>query len=327
MNRLHVPPRETGNAARTRRSRTLTGPARLLSSYAIAAICFLGPVHAVTAQEPIRLACGSEIHSTEASGFVWFPQDETFCPRLADPKQPRSFIAYQRGEFGTLDDPDVDATSIGAIGLADAFGLMRWGGAKPGDGFLLEVEGAVFAQFGLERVLTLINADYIVGIPLTWRRSGFSTRVRVYHQSSHLGDEYILFRDNVERENLSFESVEALLSAEIGPLRLFGGGEHLFRREPDSVDRVVAHAGIELRTHPAGPVSLLAGADAKFSEQQDWDPGLSVRAGIQIAPAARSGHPVRRVLLLAEFYDGPSPYGQFFLDQIRYAGIGVHLLH
>lgn len=284
---------------------------------------------ASAAQQPasVRLPCGVEIHGGEATGTVLFPQDETFCPRIADPKQPRSFIAFQRGEFGTLDESDVDATSIGAIGLADAFGLLRWGGGRPGDGFLLELEGAVFAQFGLQdESFDLINADYVVGLPLTWRRSAFSTRIRLYHQSSHLGDEYLLRAEDIERENLSFESVEAVLSAEVGPLRAYGGAEHLFRREPETVDRLVALAGLELRTHTAGAFSLLAGADSKFSEQQDWDPALSVRAGIQIAPAARSGHPVRRVLIMAEFYDGPSPYGQFFLDRIRYAGIGIHLL-
>lgn len=285
---------------------------------------------AAAAQETnsVRLPCGAEIHASEASGFLLFPQDETFCPFIADPKQPRSFLALQRGEFGTLDEPDVDATTIGAIGLADAFGLMRWGGGAPGDGFLLALEGAIFAQFDLDTPSAdLINADYLIGVPLMWRRGGFSARIRLYHQSSHLGDEYVLRGESIQRENLSFESLEAVISAEAGPVRVYGGGEHLFRREPDSVDRVLAHAGLELRTVPAGPLSLVAGIDVKLAEQQDWSPGLSARAGIQLAPGARSGHPVRRILLLAEFYNGPSPYGQFFLDEIRYAGIGLHVLH
>jgi hypothetical protein len=65
----------------------------------------------------------------------------------------------------------------------------------------------------------------------------------------------------------------------------------------------------------------------KCSEQHEWRRAISARAGLQIAPASRGGHPLRRILLLAEYYDGPSPYGQFFLDEIRYAGVGLHLLH
>ncbi len=40
----------------------------------------------------------------------------------------------------------------------------------------------------------LINTDYVVGVPLSWRSGGWSTRVRLYHQSSHLGDEFLLGR-------------------------------------------------------------------------------------------------------------------------------------
>jgi hypothetical protein len=269
-----------------------------------------------------------QIHAEETRGFQWFPQDDTFCPSIADPKQARSFLAFQRGEFATLDQPNVDATTIGAIGLADEFGLARWGGREPGDGFHLALSGGIFAQFDLgARSTDLINADYIVGFPLTWRRSWFSWRLRLYHQSSHLGDEYVLRSDLIQRENLSFESFEALLSVEAGPLRLYGGGEHLFRREPETLEQSLAHGGLELRTGNAGPLALIAGVDVKCSEQHEWRRAISARAGLQIAPRSRGGHPLRRILLLAEYYDGPSPYGQFFLDEIRYAGVGVHLLH
>jgi hypothetical protein len=293
----------------------------------LAAGAALAPPAAHGQETTVRLPCGLEIHAGEASGTRLFPQDETFCPVIADPKHPRSFLAFQRGEFGTLDEPDVEGTSIGAIGLADSFGLVRWGGSKPGDGFHLGLHGGIFAQFDLDTPsVDLINADYLVGLPLTWRRSAFSARIRLYHQSSHLGDEYVLRGDEIRRENLSFESFEVLVSAEAGPVRVYGGGEHLFRRDPESVERKLAHAGLELRVLPDAPVSLLAGLDVKMSEQHDWSPGVSARAGIRLAPRARAGHPVRRILILAEYYDGASPYGQFFLEEIRYAGIGIHLL-
>lgn len=294
-----------------------------------ASLLLLLPFAAAAQDVPtVRLPCGLEIHANETGGVITFPQDEIFCPLVADPKQPRTYLAFQRGEFGTLDQPDVDATGIGAIGLADSFGLLRWGGAQPGDGFHLALAGAIFAQFDLDTPsIDLINADYLVGLPLTWRRSGLSARLRLYHQSSHLGDEYVLRGTEIQRDNLSFESFELIVSAESGPFRVYGGGERLVRREPDTVDPMLGHAGFELQIVPSAAISLLGGLDIKLSEQHDWSPGISARAGIRLAPRARSGHPLRRLLLLAEFYDGPSPYGQFFLDEIRYAGIGVHILH
>ena len=101
---------------------------------------------------------------------------------------------------------------------------MRWGGPEPGEGVQLDVIGSIFAQFDVGTASNdLINADYIIGLPLTFRRNGFSVRAKLYHQSSHLGDEYLLRSEDIVRENLSFESVEVLISQELGLLRGYGG--------------------------------------------------------------------------------------------------------
>src|SRR5687767_4169750 len=170
--------------------------------------------------------CGTGVHEAEAHGAVLFPEDQIFCPVLADPKEARSFVSILRGTFRSLDDPSGEGTNIGSVGLGDSFGLLRWGGPSPGEGLQLDVVGSIFAQFDIGTASNdLINADYIIGVPLTFRRSGFSTRFRLYHQSSHLGDEYLLRAEDIERENLSFESVEFLVSQEIGPIRVYAGGE------------------------------------------------------------------------------------------------------
>lgn len=279
--------------------------------------------------EAVVFPCGIALHAGEASGFLWLPGDENFCPLVADPKEAWSSAALLRGEFATLNDPAAaEATSIGSVGLGDRFLLARWGGDRPGDGFVLGVSGAIFAQFDLGAAsFDLINADYLIGIPLTWRNGSTTARVRLYHQSSHLGDEYLLRDDEIQRENLSFESLELILSRELGPLRVYAGGEHLFRREPDTVDRMLAHGGVELHAPTTGFLAFVGALDVKLSQQQDWSPAWSARAGIRFAPSARGGHPIRRVLLLAEYYSGPSPYGQFFQDDIRYAGVGIHFMH
>ena len=269
--------------------------------------------------------CGAGVHEAEAEGMVLFPQDQIFCPLLADPKEPRTFVSFLRGTFRSLDDPSGKGTNIGSVGLGDTFGLLRWGGPSEGEGVQLDVIGSIFAQFDLGTESNdLINADYIVGLPLTFRRSGFSTRVRLYHQSSHLGDEYLLRGEAIERENLSFESLDFLLSQEIGPLRMYAGGERVFRREPDTVAAKLFHGGAELRTGRAGPLQMVGGVDLKTTEQYDWSPAISGRAGLEWVRSGPSGHPGRLVTLMLEMYQGPSPYGQFFQDDISYVGVGLH---
>jgi hypothetical protein len=269
--------------------------------------------------------CGAGVHEAEAEGMVLFPQDQIFCPLLADPKEPRTFVSFLRGTFRSLDDPAGKGTNIGSVGLGDTFGLLRWGGPSQGEGVQLDVMGSIFAQFDLGTESNdLINADYIVGLPLTFRRHGFSTRVRLYHQSSHLGDEYLLRGEAIERENLSFESVDFLVSQEIGPLRVYAGGERVFRREPDTVAAKLFHGGAELRTGRAGPLQMVGGVDLKTTERHDWSPAISGRVGLEWVRSGPSGHPGRLVTLMLEMYQGPSPYGQFFQDDISYVGVGLH---
>src|SRR6266545_4662881 len=137
-------------------------------------LCLSQPAAAQTTNAP---RCGTGVHESEALGIVRFPQDQIFCPIIADPKEPRSFVSLLRGTFRSLDDPTGTGTTIASVGLGDSFGLVRWNGSEPGGGVQLDVIGSIFAQFDLGTPSNdLINADYIIGLPLTLRAKGFSIR-------------------------------------------------------------------------------------------------------------------------------------------------------
>ena len=299
---------------------------RFWTALATAVLLFTRVGEAQTGPAP---RCGAGVHDAEAYGAVLFPQDQIFCPVLADPKEARSFVSFLRGTFRSLDDPSGKGTNIGSVGLGDNFGLVRWGGPAPGEGLQIDVVGSIFAQFALDAPSNdLINADYIIGVPITVRRGGFSTRIRLYHQSSHLGDEFLLRAEDIQRQNLSFESLDVLLSQEIGPVRAYGGGEWLFNRDPDALAASLFHGGLELRSGRAGPIQMIGAVDVKMTErttgQDRWSRAVSGRAGVEALRSGAGGHPGRLVALMLEFYDGPSPYGQFFQDDISYVGVGIH---
>lgn len=279
-----------------------------------------------TAQEPTPW-CFTGFHPGETRGTVLLPEGDLFCPLLADPKAERSFLSLLRGDFPSLAEgvPAGEQLDIGSVGIGDAFPLIRFAAGGPGNGVQIGLVGSIFAQFNLDAPsFDLINADYLVGLPLTVRWGGFSSRLRVYHQSSHLGDEFLL-RTELERENLSFEAFELLLSQEIGPIRAYAGGETLFRRQPETLESNVVHGGLELRIGGLRGARLLGAIDIKTSEEQEWEPGASFRAGVEVAHWRDPQHPPRLWAVLLELYDGPSPYGQFFQEQVQYVGIGLHL--
>jgi hypothetical protein len=290
----------------------------------------LGPPPATAQEEPeeepeINLYCGTNIPRDEALGFVPLPEGDVFCPLIADPKSGNSFVSYLRG---TSNSPF--GTDLGAVGIADRFGLLRWGGPKPGEGFQLGLDGAVFAQFDLNQPsYDLINADYLGALRATFRRGGASGRVRLYHQSSHLGDEFLI-RSLIPRENFAFQAAEAILSADSGPLRFYMGGELVFNAIPGSIETEIAHGGIELRQRTSSlrlgnfaGLRLIAAADFKSVGDLDWKVATSARAGIEVNRAEAPAHAVRSWSILAQYYDGPAPYGQFFREDVEYYGVGL----
>jgi len=270
--------------------------------------------------------CGTNIPPDEATGFVPLPEGDVFCPLIADPKAAYSFISYIRGSSASA-----LGTDLASVGIADRFGLARWGGPRFGDGFQISLEGSVFAQFDLNsQSYDLINADYLLGLPFTYRRGIFSARLRAYHQSSHLGDEFVL-RSRIPEENFSFEALEAILSVDAGPLRLYAGGEHGLHSDPSEVKAEVLHGGLELRQRDGAllrgslaSVRFIAAADVKAVDDLDWQPSWSLRAGFEVSRPREGLHALRRWSLLGHWYDGPSPYGQFSHADVRYYGVGIH---
>jgi hypothetical protein len=293
-------------------------------------VAILTGVPAVLSAQRVSSApdrCGMGVPPGERRAYVGLPSGNVFCPLVADPKGMRSFLSYLQ------EDASVDSIeSVGSVGISDAFGLARWGGNAKSEGVQLTLEGAIFAQFDLGSTsYDLINADYLVGVPLTIRKGPVSSRLRLYHQSSHLGDELLLRRNELERENISFEAVDFILSVDASALRLYGGGEYLFHRLPQDLEHYVAHGGAEFRPSTElirfgriGFLRFLAAVDLKASQEQDWDPSVSVRAGFEIDRPFSGELPARSWSILFESYRGPSPYGQFFRTKIQYIGVGAH---
>jgi hypothetical protein len=68
----------------------------------------------------------------------------------------------------------------------------------------------------------------------------------VFHQSSHLGDEFVL-RNRANRINLSYEQVDLKVSYKFfNALRIYGGGGYLFDQDPSNLAPWIAQYGVEI---------------------------------------------------------------------------------
>ena len=92
------------------------------------------------------------------------------------------------------------------------------------------------------------------------------------------------------------------------------------------------HAGAEYRggvpvwrIGELGAAHLVGGLDVKSWEQHGWSTSRSLKAGLEFRPVRDASGSARYWNLLFEYYDGPSPYGQFYTYDVRYWGLGIGL--
>jgi opacity protein-like surface antigen len=253
----------------------------------------------------------------------FLPHGLLFAPLHADPRWPHFSIASRRISSGT------EPKSTGSANFGETFALYR--DAAPLDGqWDIAIQAGVFSIFNMDTASKdLVNADYTAGLLASYRTGAFSGFLRFHHQSSHLGDEFILnSRTPVNRLNLSFEEVDAKLSYELTSwFRVYGGGGVLVGKDPTTLGIGTSQFGAELNS----PWTLLSGkirpvvyADFQANERSNWAVSRSLMAGLQFENA-RIGD--RKLLVLVEYFKGPSPNGQFFTQSTDWLGLGIHLYY
>jgi hypothetical protein len=219
--------------------------------------------------------------------------------------------------------PRKGISSAGAFG--ETFALYRNRAPFKGQ-WEVGLQAGVFSLFNLgssESLLT--NSDYLVGPLVSYRSGDWSAFLRYLHQSSHLGDDFLL-NSNVRPINVSYEVIDAKLSYDLfDVLRLYGGGGSIVRRDPASLKTWRTEYGAELQSPRRlyGGIRPVAYADFQTNEQNNWSTNVSLRTGLQFENLRILD---RTLQLLLEYYSGYSPNGQFSLtNRIQTIGIGFHL--
>ncbi len=279
-----------------------------------------GPTGAVLAGASPSSDAKSNVEKTSEkidTGFL--PRGYLFDALLADPRWPHFGASYQRyldnDRFG-----DMAAVSFGET-------IPVYRGAVPfGGHWEVGLQAGVFAIFDMNSDShDLVNADYFVGAAGAYAVGPFQALARIFHQSSHLGDEFLL-HDRPERVNLSYEAVDLKLSYHFfdRALRVYAGSGYLFNQDPASIEPWIVSGGIEVRKRLSflPGVTPVAAVNVQARQETRWNPEISVRAGVQFDRAQILG---RRLRVMLEYYHGYSPDGQFSRKEIDYLGIGAHV--
>lgn len=275
------------------------------------------PAPTTTASEPTATPTESPHVLRELEAGL-FRRGLLFDPLMADPRWPHFAAAYQY----YLNEKGL--SNVGAVSFGETFSVYRERMARAW--WEVGIQAGVFAVFDLDAASKdLVNADYFAALFGAYRSGPLSAMGRVFHQSSHLGDEFLLRGRVKNRVNLSYEGIDAKISYDLlgDVLRVYGGGGYLFDQEPSGLDPWSVQWGVEFKSPWPGPTSKwrpIAGIDLQNREENDWETDLSLRAGVQIegVPATRN------VQILFEYFRGHSPNGQFYKNKLDYLGLGLH---
>ncbi|HUF34371.1 MAG TPA: DUF1207 domain-containing protein [Gemmatimonadales bacterium] len=223
-------------------------------------------------------------------------------------------ISSGRGEsrFG----PDTEAE----VALGENFPLVSLrGGQRP---IALGFGSQVYARFSLSDSKTaLISHDWVVGVNATAALGRWDVTVELYHESSHLGDEYG-DRFGVRRLDWTREVAAVWVSHSTGAWRFSGNASYVLLDEL-RLDRPGFALGVDWRGRtlgrsPARRVRPLAGIFAEANGATRWRVSTSAKLGVALPSSAG-----REIGIAMIAHDGLSTQRQFFRAESRYVGVEV----
>lgn len=250
------------------------------------------------------------------------PTGHLFQSLLADPRWAHFSAAY-RNYIGS----NLDGNHNGSVSFGETIPFYRANLGQTIIQWETGLQAAVFSDFNLGAESSdLINSDFIASVYGSMRAKKLSAFARIYHQSSHLGDEFLLrTRTSLERINLSYEGADLRFSYDLPyGMRVYGGGGGIFHKEPSTLKPWSVQYGTEFRSPwriDFAAMRPIMAVDFKNHEQNNWNMDVSARAGVQLENIQTFG---RKLQIMIEYFNGNSPTGQFFLEKVEYLGIGAH---
>ncbi len=248
----------------------------------------------------------------------FLPELNPFFPTmLAEPH----IVGYSVG-YRTYDK--IFKISCLPVSIGDQFSLYQFKSVTCGS-LYLGIEACVWAVFEARaKSLSLINADYYGALPLTYIYDKFSVRLRVFHESSHLGDEFLLENEEVVRVNPSMEIVDLSFAYEFNTsLTTFIGFSRVLRSDDSHAVKLNGvYYGfncylncLKINFLKVQALPYIATYFANF-ETNNWKLDSSIAIGYQWDKYY--GHKLR---VYIEGHDGYSAEGQFAKQQTRYLAL------
>lgn len=249
--------------------------------------------------------------------FAAFPDaEDVFRQPVADPRRIQLSAAYYRLRGDDVSD----------IALGHSWAMARWRPRERDWTWQWNLEAMAFSRFTLGGDVNEFQAiDFFGHLPLEARRGRFSARGLIFHESSHLGDDYIR-RTGDTGVRYSIDGLRAQAAWDwTRRLRTYAGTAYLLHTVP-SPKRWNLQAGFEMLSADLEllkdyPVRLFVAQDFQWHERVQWNMDSRSLVGFRFGFKGT----VRAMRLYLGYFDGHSPFGQFYARREHYADIGISL--
>lgn len=240
------------------------------------------------------------------------PAHELFLPMLADVTDPHFgfSIAAANHQHG-----------LARVDVGDYLGIYRCALPNGRGAAQLSVGGAIFTRFDA-RTHNIQVIDYYGNVPLDIRVGKVSMRLMFYHDSSHLGDDY-LKEKNIQTNNHSWEALRAIAAFEpVKPLRLYGGYSRAIHTTPSWNGYQAVQGGVEIFFNMAQGARWLPywANDLQSWERSNWHPTWTSQLGLKTAADYSKG---RGITYFVQVMKGPRMEGQFFHQKETVWSVGL----
>ena len=258
---------------------------------------------------------------------IWFPQQTVlYAPMVANPRETLYSAVYRWGD-------KILGKNCIAVSLGDSFPIYRWRHVLRWKGDLqIDIQTGIWSVFKVGvhhhegEFAELVNTDYLLGFPLSYAYDRWAYRLRLYHVSCHLGDEFIVNHHRVKRKNPSMEAVDFFISYQVDDsVRLYIGPGVVFHSDD---------------TYYINPLYVEYGGEVRFLGNKDfynklygtvfaavyfrnwqinhWRLDSTWMVGYEWSKLQGVG---RKMRAFVTYHDGYSE-GQFFKLTSKYTGIG-----
>jgi len=253
----------------------------------------------------------------------FFPQQNLWKTLSLDPIAGQSFVQMLNAWEGSKPTDYINA------GFSFGFqkSIIIWN-ISENNKIDIGMEGGAITQFEWSMKDGYLQTDYmstdfIIGMPVVWQMKNLQLRFRLYHLSSHMGDDYI-FRDSITsyyRNNNTYEQLDLTAAYLYENFRfILGVGTVLSSSAPRKP--LVFNWGLDylITLNKKETLNYYAGFYANSKQDNNYIPAINLGLGLKIGSYDRRG-----AKLLITYFNGPLPYSVFSGEMVQWLGIAVYI--